>query len=163
MDAIQLGCSTTVVLLAAALSSVVPVHTQTSSGGVFGRWEFTTDAQAASTDRGRGAGATAQEPAKRVVTLNLSPGAGGTVSGTVAVSGSERGGAPGGNPGRPVEIRDGKADGGRLSFSVWQFDGYRNRMHFDAIVEGDRLTLTMTRDTPSGPERTHVDASRKPY
>jgi hypothetical protein len=96
------------------------------------------------------------------VTLNLKLGPGGTLGGTVAISGSGRGGAPGGNPVRPVEISDGKVDGNHVAFSVWQFDSYRNRMRYDGIVDGNRLTLTMTRDTANGLERTQAVAVRKP-
>jgi hypothetical protein len=98
----------------------------------------------------------------RTVTLNLKLGAGGTLGGTVAAPASGRGAAPGGNPSRPVEISDGKVNGTHVSFSVWQFDGYKNRMHYDGSVDGDRLVLTITRDTANGTERTQAVAVRTP-
>jgi hypothetical protein len=163
MGVIRLEHSTVVVSLAAVLSMAALPHAQTSTGGLPGRWEFSIDTPAPAAAGARGSGTAAQGPATRTVTLNLTVGAGGTVSGTVAISGSGRGGGPGGNPSRPVEISDGKADKTHVSFSVWQFDGYRNRMRYDGIVEGDRLTLTMTRDTSNGPERIQAVAVRKPY
>jgi hypothetical protein len=163
MGVIRLEHSTVVVSLAAALSLAALPHAQTSTGGLSGRWECTIDTPAPAAAGARGSATAAQGPATRTVTLNLTVGAGGTVSGTVAISGSGRGGGPGGNPARPVEISDGKADKTRVSFSVWQFDGYTNRTRYDGIVEGDRLTLTMTRETASGTERTQAVAVRESY
>jgi hypothetical protein len=97
------------------------------------------------------------------VTLNLEAGPAGTLAGTVAIPASGRAGGTGGNPSRPVEISDGKVEGAHVSFSAWQFDGYKNRMRYDGDVLGDRLALTMTRETANGTERTQAVAVRKPY
>jgi hypothetical protein len=160
MDDVRSGSSTVALVIAAALSAVGVSHAQSAASGPAGRWEFTIEAP---TSAGRGRGTGAQTPATRTVTLKLEPGPGGTLGGTVAIPGSGRSGGTGGNPLRPVEISDGKVDGSQLSFSVWQFDGYKNRMRYDGLVNGDRLTLTMTRDTANGTERTEAVAVRKPY
>jgi len=166
MGAIRLVQATVVVSLVAVLSMVNDAHAQSPGGGPSGRWEFTTDVLVPAAS-GRGRGASAPGSATRAVTLNLKVGAGGILGGTVQVSGSGRGGrgaaGTGGNPSRPVEISDGKVDGNHVSFSVWQFDGYKNRMRYDGTADGDRLMVTMTRDTANGPERTQVVAVRKPY
>jgi hypothetical protein len=62
-----------------------------------------------------------------------------------------------------VEISDAKVEGAQVSFTAWQFDGYKNRIRYDGVVEGDRLSLTMTRETANGAERTQAVAVRKPY
>src|SRR5262245_10686191 len=166
MGVIRFAQHTVAVSLAAMLSMVVAPKAQSVAGGPSGRWEFTTEAAAPAATGARGRATGAQAPAMRTVTLVLKLGPGGTLVGTVATSGSGRGGGSGGtggNPSRPVEIGDGKVDGTHVSFSVWQFDGYKNRMHYDGTVEGDRLALTMTRDTANGPERTQAVGVRKPY
>jgi hypothetical protein len=162
MRAIRLARSTVALSLAAALSMVVVSRAQRGGDSPSGRWEFTTDAPAPAAG-GRGRGAAGQTPATRTVTLNLKVGPGGTLGGTVAIPGSGRSGGTGGNPLRPVEISDGKVDGNHVSFGVWQFDGYKNRMRYEGTVDGDRLTLTMTRDTANGAERKEAVAVRKPY
>jgi hypothetical protein len=91
--------------------------------------------------------------------LDLSRGPADTVTGTIDLNPGART-APGNNPDRPVEISDGRVDGGRLTFSTWYLDGYRNRLQFDGMVEGDLLHLTLRRTTPSGVETTRVMAHR---
>ena len=60
-----------------------------------------------------------------------------------------------------MEISDGRIDGRQLTFSAWQFDGYKNRVRYAGEVTGDVLDLTMTRETPAGPEKTTVKAVRQ--
>jgi hypothetical protein len=163
MAAIRLGRSTAVFSLAATFWVVVALHAQSVAADVSGRWEFITDAPTPAVTGGRARGAGPQEPAVGTVTLELKRGPGGTLTGTVRLSGSGRAAAPGGNPSRPVEISDGTADGTRLSITVWQFDRYKNRTRYEGTLDGDRLALTMTRETANGAERTQAVALRKPY
>jgi hypothetical protein len=100
----------------------------------------------------------------RTITLDLKVAPGNTLTGTFASSSSAaRGGAPGNNPLRPVEISDGTIDGDRVSFSAWQFDGYKNRLRFSGVLDGDSLRLTMSRETAAGPEKIDAIARRLPY
>jgi hypothetical protein len=145
---------------------------------VAGRWTFTFSPPARAGARARGAARGARRgqagrsgpgpaargraggaPADRVALLALSRGPADTVTGTIDLNPGART-APGNNPDRPVEISDGRLDGGHLTFSTWYLDGYRNRIHFDGTVEGDLLHLTLHRTTPSGVETTQVTARR---
>ncbi len=170
--------------MAAALATIVwlarpvPVAAQ-GAGGVAGRWTFTFSPPArAGGARGRGAargagrattpgragasaarGRAAGAASDRQAFLDVKPGPAGTITGTVDLNPGGRG-APGNNPDRPVEISDGHVDGAHLTFSTWSMDGYRNRIQFDGVVEGDVLQLTLHRATPTGVETTHVTARR---
>ena len=63
-------------------------------------------------------------------------------------------------PWHRVAIADGVADGRTVSFSAWQYDQFRNTLHYRGVVDGDVLRLTITRDTPAGPVRREVVARR---
>jgi hypothetical protein len=109
---------------------------------------------------GAAAGRAAGPPATVAAELELMRGPADTVTGTVDLNPGARG-APGGNPERPVEISDGRWRDGRLTFSVWHMDRHHNRIRFEGTLAGDVLNLTMSRDTSSGVETTHVSARRR--
>jgi hypothetical protein len=138
-------------LLGMTAGSAVAAGQQAQSVDPGGRWMFSYEARPA----GARGNAT---PTKRTVILQLERGPGNSVTGTLDPG---TGRAPGNNPLRPVEISDGRIDGPQLTFSAWEFDGYSNRVHYAGAVSGDALDLTMTRDTPTGPETTTVRAVRQ--
>src|SRR5262245_39934701 len=161
----RLACLTGAALVAAGALSLM--YAQTPPADVAGRWEFSYEAPA--TGRGgRGAGAVGGEggsaPAAgaRKATLDLKAGAGNTAVSSLTLPATGRGGAPGGNPLRPVEISGGKIEANHVSFSAWQFDGYKNRVRYEGTVVGDSLQLTLTRETPTGVETTKATATRGP-
>jgi hypothetical protein len=138
-------------LLTALSGTALVVAGQAQGGDPTGRWVFTSEAAPA---RGRGN----TTPAKQTIILQLELGPGNSVTGTLDPG---PGRAPGNNPQRPVEISDGRIDGRQLTFSAWEFDGYKNRIHYVGEVAGDALDLTMTRETPTGPKKTSVKAVRQ--
>lgn len=95
------------------------------------------------------------------VVLDLRSGARGTLTGTVAVG--LRMPLTVTHPWHRVEIADGVVDGRTVSFSAWQYDQYRGTLRYAGIVDGDTLRLTITRDTPRGPERREVVARRSAF
>jgi hypothetical protein len=94
--------------------------------------------------------------------LVLQPGPAGTVTGTIASDMGGRNSGPGGNPQPPVEIRDGKFDGTRLTFSSWDMDRYTNRFQYEGVLQGNVLKLTISHQTPTGIEQIEASASRVP-
>jgi len=100
------------------------------------------------------------EAGEQTVDLFLRLGPAGIVTGTIGVDAGRSGGAPGNNPLRPVEISDGRLEGGRLTFSAWQFDRYSNRVRCEGTLRDDVLTLRLSRETDQGVETTEVEATR---
>jgi hypothetical protein len=135
-----------------------------------GRWVIEGDPWfdqlATSPAGGRGAGRAGapapvggtQTPAQDVV-LQLAVGPDGRVSG-VASGISGRRGAPGSHPSHDVEITRGALSGDVLTFQIWRFDGFHNRVHVNARVAGDSLELEFRRDTASGPD-TFITRARR--
>jgi len=92
-------------------------------------------------------------------TLDLRVTPEGVLTGTVKGA-RGRADAPGNQPEPPVEIAEGKVSGNRLTFRLWAFDRYHNSWNFEGLLEGDGITLTITRATPDGPVRSTARATR---
>lgn len=146
------GLAAVFVVLAAAAAPAPRAAAQTPPGspGPFdGRWVIDGDPWFSTIATGRGGrgGAPAAGPD---VVIDLKVGPGGTVSGiATGVSGTR--GAPGSHPAHPVEITRGRLEGGALTFEIWRFDGYHNRLHVQARPEGDELVFDFRREAPGGP------------
>jgi hypothetical protein len=53
--------------------------------------------------------------------------------------------------------------GKTLTFQIWQFDGFHNRIHATARVIDGTLEVEFRRDTPSGPDSFTTRARRATY
>lgn len=128
-----------------------------------GRWEFTYQAPAGRAGAGGGSaggsgrGGAGATGAERTAILEITVAPSGALTGTLDLG---PGRAPGNNPRQPVEIADVSVTDSQISFSAWQFDNYTNRVRYTASRAGDALTLTATRETSDGPERTEFTARR---
>ena len=135
-----------------------------------GRWVIPADpwfdrlTTASGQGRGgaRGAGGRGEQAAGKDVVLELEVSATGAISGR-ATGISGRRGAPGSHPAHDVEITRGALKGDTLTFQVWQFDGFHNRLHATARVAGGSLELEFRRDTPAGPDSFTTRARRAGY
>jgi hypothetical protein len=135
-----------------------------------GRWVIPADpwferlATASGQGRGggRGAGGRGDQPPGRDAVLELHVSADGAISGR-ATGISGRRGAPGSHPAHDVEISRGSVKGETLTFQIWQFDGFHNRIHATARVIDGTLEVEFRRDTPSGPDSFTTRARRATY
>jgi hypothetical protein len=158
-------------LLAAAISSSGgAVRAQGAPPSPFnGRWVIPADpwfdrvATASGQGRGaRGAGGRGEQAPGKDVMLELEVSPSGAISGR-ATGTSGRRGAPGSHPAHDVEITRGSLKGDTLTFQVWQFDGFHNRIHATARVADGSLELELRRDTPAGPDSFTTRARRAGY
>ena len=92
--------------------------------------------------------------------LKVAPGA--TISGR-ATGISGRRGAPGSHPAHDVEITRGTLKGNALTFLIWQFDGFHNRLQVNARVADGDLEVEFRRDTPTDPDTFTTRARRASY
>jgi hypothetical protein len=77
---------------------------------------------------------------------------------TGSVPGFGRGGD---NPPPPSEIKDGKVDGDKVSFTVTrEFNGNSMTTKYEGTISGDEMKLKITRDGQNGPQTTEVTAKR---
>ena len=167
---IRIDFAAAIIILAAAIAfGGGEMNAQSAASPFDGRWVIPADpwfdrlATTAGPGRGgRGAaGGGEQAPGKDVV-LELRVAPGGAVSGRAAgISG--RRGAPGSHPAQDVEITRGSLKGDALTFQIWQFDGFHNRVHATATVADGGLELEFRRDTAAGPETFKTHARRATY
>jgi hypothetical protein len=138
-----------------------PVQRGTASPSPFdGRWVIAGDPWFSEIATGRGRGGPAAPGPDVVIELRVLPD--GRVSGLATGITGQRG-APGSHPPHPVEITRGRLEGDTLSFEVWRFDGYHNRLHVEARTDGDRLALDFRREAPDGPVTFATHARRVEY
>jgi hypothetical protein len=77
---------------------------------------------------------------------------------TGSVPGFGRGGD---NPPPPSEIKDGKVDGDKVSFTVTrEFNGNSMVTKYEGTISGDEMKLKIMRDGQNGPQTTEVTAKR---
>src|SRR5260370_10980337 len=77
---------------------------------------------------------------------------------TGSVPGFGRGGD---NPPPPSEIKDGKVDGDKVSFTVTrEYNGNSMVTKYEGTISGDEMKLKITRDGQNGPQTTEVTAKR---
>lgn len=167
----QIAIAVPVVSLAAILSDGTVAATSQNAASPFdGRWVIPADVWfdqlTTASGEGRGGaggrgGRGAQSPGQDVV-VELRIGATGAVSGR-ATGVSGRRGAPGSHPAHDVEISRGALEGDTLTFQIWRFDGFHNRLHVTARVAGDGLELEFRRESSDGPERFTARARRATY
>ena len=159
------------VFTGAIYSSGAAVRDQGAAAKSFtGRWVIPADpwfdrlATPSGQERGgaRGAGGRAEQAPRRDVVLELEVSAAGALSGRATGIGGRRG-APGSHPAHDVEITRGTLKGDTLSFQIWQFDGFHNRIHATARVADGSLELELRRDTPAGPDSFTTRARRAGY
>jgi hypothetical protein len=165
---IRLAKALCIPLLAAAISGGAAVRAQGAAASPFnGRWVIPADpwfdrlASASGQGRGgaRGAGGRGEQPPAKDVLLELEVSRVGAISGR-ATGISGRRGAPGSHPAHDVEITRGSLRGDTLTFQLWQFDGFHNRIHATARVADGSLELELRRDTPAGPDTFATRARR---
>ena len=145
----------------------VPLSAQRAASPFDGRWVIPADpwfdrlATASGQGRGAAGGRGEQAPARDVVIdVEVSPT--GAISGRASgISG--RRGSPGSHPAHDVEITRGALKGDTLTFQVWQFDGFHNRIHATARVADGSLDIELRRDTPAGPDSFTTRARRAGY
>ena len=164
---LRFGMAACVFVLTAAAGVGLSAQTAQGAPGRFdGRWIVPSDpwfdqlATAPGQGRG-GAGRGGQAPAHDVVLELRVTSAGGVTGRATGVSG--RRGAPGSHPAHDVEISRGTLKGDRLSFQIWRFDGFHNRLHVSARVAGGDLELEFRRDSPAGPQVFTTRARRAKY
>ena len=77
------------------------------------------------------------------------------------LSGSVPGMGRGGQEAPPVEIKNGKVDGEKVSFDVVrEFNGNTMTTKYEGTVSGDEMKLKITRDTQNGPQTSEVTAKK---
>jgi hypothetical protein len=77
------------------------------------------------------------------------------------LTGSVPGMGRGGQEAPPIEIKNGKVDGDKVSFEVVrEFQGNTMTTKYEGTVSGDEMKLKITRDTPNGPMTNDVTAKR---
>jgi hypothetical protein len=159
------------VILAAAIAfSGALVQGQPALSSFDGRWVIPADpwfdrlATRAGPGRGagRGAGGRGEQAAVKDVVLELKVAPGGAISGR-ATGISGRRAAPGSHPAHDVEITRGTVKGDTLTFQIWQFDGFHNRLHVTARVADGGLELEFRREAPAGPDMFTTRARRATY
>jgi hypothetical protein len=163
------GCA---LMIAAAISSGGgAVRAQGAAASPFnGRWVIPADpwfdrlVAASGQGRGgaRGAGGRGEQAPGKDVVLELEVSPSGAISGRASGTSGRRG-APGSHPAHDVEITQGSLKGDTLTFQVWQFDGFHNRIHATARVADGSLELELRRDTPAGPDSFTTRARRAGY
>lgn len=97
--------------------------------------------------------------APRIVTLELKA-SGSTLTGTILQPAGGRGGGGGQAP-APVEIKNGKVDGNKISFDVTretQMGAMTQK--FEGTVNGDSMELKITREGQNGPQTSTVTAKK---
>ena len=165
---IQIDHAACVVICAAAIFLGTTSGSSQGAASPFdGRWVIPADpwfdrlAAASAPGRGgaRGAGGRGEQAAGRDVVLELKVAPSGAVSGR-ATGTSGRRGAPGSHPAHDVEITRGTLKGDMLTFQIWQFDGFHNRIHATARVVDGGLELEFRRETPAGPDAFTTRARR---
>jgi len=122
--------------LAGALVALVAVPARAQSANVTGKWEFTTASQ-----NGR--------PARTTTFTFKQDGA--KVTGTGEFAFRRRNGGQGDQQRPPLEIKDGKIDGNKLTFSIelsFGGGGQGFTLDYAATVDGD--TMKGTQSTPRG-------------
>jgi hypothetical protein len=160
-----------IVILAGAISFAIAAGASQGTASPFdGRWVIPADPWfdrlATAPGQGRGGasgqgGRGEQAPAREVV-LELRVASSGAVSGW-ATGTSGRRGAPGSHPAHDVEITRGTLNGDTLTFQIWQFDGFHNRIQANARVADGGLAVEFRRDTAAGPDAFTTRARRAPY
>jgi hypothetical protein len=99
----------------------------------------------------------------RVVTLDLKA-SGSTLTGTILQPMGGRGGGGGGAAPAaptPVEIKNGKVDGNKISFDVVrEFNGNSMTTKYEGTVTGDSMELKTTREGQNGPQTSTVTAKK---
>jgi hypothetical protein len=168
---VQIVIAACVVILAGPISiGAAAGSAQTGAGPFDGRWVIPADVWfdqlTTASGQGRGGaggrgGRGAQAPSQAVV-LELRVAPSGAVTGR-ATGVSGRRGAPGSHPAHDVEIARGSLKGDTLSFQIWRFDGFHNRLHVSARIAGADLELEFRRETPAGPETFTTRARRATY
>jgi hypothetical protein len=77
------------------------------------------------------------------------------------LTGSVPGMGRGGQEVPPVEIKNGKVDGDKVSFDVVrEFNGNTMTTKYEGTVSGNEMKLKITRDTPNGPMTNEVTAKK---
>ena len=159
-----------VVLTGAIYVGAVAGSAQGTASPFDGRWVVAAnpwfDRLATAAGQGRGGaggrgGRGDQAPARDVV-IELKVAPNGGVSGR-ATGTSGRRGSPGSHPAHDVEITRGTVTGETLTFQIWQFDGFHNRIHATARASDDGLELEFRRETPAGPDAFTTRARRATY
>lgn len=165
---VRIAIGAWLVVLAGAISAGATGNAQSVTGPFDGRWVIPHDAWfdqlATASGPGRGGGRggpDAQAPGRDVV-LELRVAPTGSVSGR-ATGVSGRRGAPGSHPAHDVEISRGALKYDTLSFQIWRFDGFHNRLHVTARVSGAALELEFRRETSNGPVTFATRAVRATY
>ena len=157
------AAASTVLLLAMSVEGLAPQRSESFDGQwviAFDPWFerlATGSAQGRGGAEGRGGRGT-QRPAQDVV-LELRVAPAGFVSGRATGFGGRRD-APGSHPAHDVEITRGTLKGVTLTFEVWQFDGFHNRLRVTARLAESNLELEVRRDTAAGPETFKTRARR---
>ena len=107
---------------------------------VTGKWTYEQPAQG-------------QRPARQMtITLKQD---GSTLTGSVPGMGR------GGQEAPPVEIKNGKVDGDKVSFDVVrEFNGNTMTTKYEGTVSGDEMKLKITRDSQNGPMTNEVTAKK---
>lgn len=165
----HLDTAVRIVILAVAISFAgAAVQAQPVASPFDGRWVIPTDpwfdrlAIAARPGMGAGRGAGGEQAPGKDVVLELKVAAAGAISGRATGIGGRRG-APGSHPAHDVEITRGTLKGDTLTFQIWQFDGFHNRLHATARVSDGGLELEFRRDTTGGPDTFTTRARRATY
>ena len=130
-----------------------------------GRWVIPANAwfeQIAAAGSGQGGGGRGTQTPQQDILLELRVTATGAVSGRATGMGGRRA-APGQHPAQDVEITRGAVKGDTLTFQVWQFDGFHNRLHVTARREGADLALEFRRETPTGADTFATRARHATY
>jgi len=157
------AAASTVLLLAMSVEGLAPQRSESFDG----QWVISFDpwferlatgsAQGRGGAEGRGGRGT-QRPGQDVV-LELRVAPAGFVSGRATGLGGRRD-APGSHPAHDVEITRGNLKGVTLTFEVWQFDGFHNRLRVTARLAESNLELEFRRDTAVGPDTFKTRARR---
>ena len=156
------AAASTVLLLAMSVDGRAPQRSESFDG----QWVISFDpwferlatgfAQGGGGAEGRGGRGT--RPGQDVV-LELRVAPAGFVSGRATGLGGRRD-APGSHPAHDVEIARGNRKGDTLTFEVWQFDGFHNRLRVTARLAASDLELEFRRDTAVGPDTFKTHARR---
>jgi hypothetical protein len=153
------------IILTAAIALGAAGYGQDKTERFDGRWVIPPDAwfdRTATAASGQGRGGRGTQAPQQDIVLELRVTATGGISGR-ATGVSGRRGAPGSHPAHDVEITRGGIKGDTLTFQIWQFDGFHNRLHVTARRAGDDLALEFRRETPKGSDTFPTRARRASY
>jgi hypothetical protein len=148
---------------AAALTFSAIGQAQGMTAPFDGRWVVPPNAWfESSTASGQGRGGRGSQAPEQDIVLELRVTPAGAISGRATGVGGRRG-APGSHPAHDVEITRATLKGDTLTFQIWQFDGFHNRLRVTARRAAADLELEFQRDTPTGPDTFTTRARRAHY